>query len=104
MDTLDLSVAQAIHAVRLLERALHDDGEWSMDYAGQSLRVTRLIHRDHIHMIAMLPAQCWLHEPDGALSLLLDGEVQAVRQVTHPGDGEHRFDWTLGVRQGALRA
>lgn len=104
MDTLDLAVAQAVHAARLLERALHDPGEWSMEYAGQVFPAQRIVHRDHIHFRGTLPAQCWVSEPETVLSLLIDGEVISVRPIAHPGDGEHTLDWTVGVRLSALSA
>jgi hypothetical protein len=104
MGTLDQAVAQAVHAARLLERALHDPGPWSFDYSGQVFEAERIVHASHIHIRGTLPSQCWVTEPDGMLSLMVDGVVVAVRPLPHPGDGEHVIEWTLGVRESTLSA
>lgn len=95
MDTLDLAVAQAVAAARLLERALHQADGWEMEYSGQRFPVTRRVCSQSIHLVGEMPAQCWVSEPDGWLSLLVDGDLVARRPIPHPGDGGHQFDWTL---------
>lgn len=104
MTTLDTLVARAVHAARLLERAVHDPGPWAMEYAGQVFPADRVIHADHVHIVATMPAQCWLGDPESPLSLLIDGEVVAVRRIPHPGDSAADLDWTIGARTGALSA
>lgn len=95
METLDQVVAQTVAAARLLERALHQPDGWEMEYSGQRFPVTRRMCSRSIHLIGEMPPQCWVSEPEGWLSLLVDGTLVARRPVAHPGDGAHSFEWTL---------
>lgn len=45
---LDIRVAQALMAARLMERALHDEGPWSVSWNGQNSPAERLVTRDGI--------------------------------------------------------
>lgn len=104
MDTLELAVAQAVHAAHLMERALHQPDGWEMEYSGQRFPVTRVKHFGHLHLRGTMPDQCWMAQPAGVIFLYVDGEMVSSRPIEHPGDGEHVFDWVLAVHQGALSA
>lgn len=95
MDTLDQVVAQAVAAARLLERAFNQADGWEMEYSGQRFPARRMLCPQSVHLIGTLPAQCWVDEPEGWLSLYVDDVLVARRPIPHPGDGEHQFDWTL---------
>lgn len=76
---LDLTVARALMRWRLMERAVHDRGSWSMRYAGITVPATRFIREDRVTLVAHFPAMCPLTEPDLRIDLLIDGEqVHAI--------------------------
>lgn len=92
---LDTAVSRAVHRARLLERALHDDGPWAIEYGGQSLPASKVYCASHIHLQAQIPTQCWIVDPDGIAVLTLRGEPQSVQQIGIVGDGGHDIDWIL---------
>lgn len=68
-ETLDLKVAAALMRLRLIERALHDRGEWSMEYAGARVPVSRF-HREHcISFVAHFDAMCPIGDAPRSLDL-----------------------------------
>ena len=103
---LDFEVAKAAMSVRLLERALHDDGRWEFLWAGQRVPVERVRTDDGVVLHGTFEALvCFLVEPDPMVHLLVEGEVVAVHHLeVHPGEGGFDLDWMLTlepVRAGA---
>lgn len=99
MRTIDTLVATAVFRARLIERALHDAGPWSIGYADQVLPAERIIEDDRIVFRAVLPRQCWVVPPDSRLVLRSGEDVVAVREIEHLGDGGFVLDWVLSVEE-----
>lgn len=100
METnLDFEVAKAAHAVRLLERALHDGGRWEFSWADQTVAVERVRIPCGVRLHGEFePDRCFLVEPEPVAYLLVDGEVVAAHQLeVHPGEGGFDLDWTLSL-------
>lgn len=74
-EMLDIRVAQAMMRLRLVERALHSHGSWTMRYAGVEVPASRFIRADRVSFVAHFPPMCTLAEPVLSIDLLCDGEM-----------------------------
>lgn len=99
---LDIAVSQALFRARQMERALHDSGPWTMEWAGHTVPVCRLIGKSEIKFLAHFPEHCYLAEPEPTMSLLCRGEVVGTREIEFPGDGAFSVEWRLAVEQPVL--
>jgi hypothetical protein len=94
---LDLLVAEAVFRVRLIERALHDAGPWSMRYGGFDAPAVRLIAADRVIFRAHFPDVCWISDPGPTVLLLCDGETVSVQSIGRPEDGEFTMEWEIAL-------
>ena len=83
-DALDIRVASALMRLRLIERALHGRGEWSMEYAGVTAPVCRFVRNDRVSLVAHFPPLCLLDDPPLAVSLFEDGDLVHVLPLAEP--------------------
>lgn len=101
-DELDFAVAQAIFRAQQIERALHDRGPWTMEWAGHTVPACRLIGKREITFLAHFPEHCYLAEPEPTMTLLCRGQVVGTRTIDFPGDGAFQVEWRLAVEQSVL--
>lgn len=94
---LDLLVAEAVFRVRLIERALHDAGPWSIRYGGQDAPAVRMIAADRVIFRAHFPGVCWISDPDETATLLCGGESVSIRPIEPPQDGEFTMEWEIAL-------
>lgn len=97
---IELLVSQAVHNARLLERALHDSGPWTIAYGAVEVPAVRLIADDRIIFRAHFPDACLVNPPVYATFVLRcrDEDVAVRTEDDHPEDGEFIFEWTLRLR------
>ena len=99
---LERRASQAVHAARLLERAVHDSGPWTMAWGPHEVGVDRIVSQDRVTFYAAFPESCYLERPPATVFLRCDGEDVAVQQVVYPGDGRFFVEWV--IRPGAIKA
>lgn len=88
---LDLQVAKAVMAVKLLERALHDVGPWYVvvdDACGAP--AVRTITDEGVTFTARLP----IPSPEGTIALACRDEIVSVREVGAMAAGQ-TVVWSL---------
>lgn len=95
MSTLDLAVARAVMAARQMERALHDDGPWTMVLGGVAYPAVKWTGEDRVIFRAHMPEACWIDEIV-PVDLACDGEVVGSRLVEMV-DGESSIFWTIAL-------
>ena len=91
--SLDLAVSRAIMRLRLLERAVHDDGPWEIRVGDQVLQAVRIVFDDRVVFsvhFSSIPTQ-------PMLELLCAGELVSVRPVEHPGYAPFILDWEIAL-------
>jgi hypothetical protein len=100
MSTLDLEriVSKAVYVAALLERALHDEGPWTITWGPHEVEAERIVHDDGVTFSAVFPETCWIAPPEGSMALRCRGEVASVRAVDHPGDVAFAVTWDLAAR------
>lgn len=99
MDTsLDLLVSRALFSTRVLERALHDDGQWTLEWAGIEVPVRRTALPDGVTFSADFPEVCHLTEPYPVALLKVDGEVVSAKTIEYPGEVPFTVQWTMRAR------
>lgn len=91
---LDLAAARAVMQARLLERAVHDPGPWTMEYGGILMPTSRFLLPDRAIFVAHLPEHCWLRAPE-SLTLHCRGELVASKVIEHPGDESCQILWEI---------
>lgn len=101
MSTLDFAVAQAAFRARQMERALHDNGPWTIQWGPFEVPASRLIGQDRIVFLAHFPAHCYLSAPEAPATLLCRGEPVGTQEIDFPGDGEFELEWVLAVEHPA---
>lgn len=92
---LEERVGQLVYDVRLMERALHDRGSWSMRWRGFEAPAERVVSDGSVTFYASFPVL----EDDGdqRVLLLLDGAELRSRQVEVSGRTALDLDWSLAV-------
>lgn len=90
---LELAVAQAVHAVHLLERAVHGSGSWEIGFGDIWMNATRERLVDRVVFRATVPQICPL---DHTLSLRYDGEILATRMADPFEEGDE-ISWDIGI-------
>jgi hypothetical protein len=99
VDTnLDLTVAQAVFTTKVLERALHDDGPWTLSWGPFEVPVTRELDGLGVTFRADFPEFCHLEPPYPVALLKSGGEAVAAKTIEYPGDGAFTVEWTLRAR------
>lgn len=100
---LELVAAQALFAARLLERAVHDEGPWTMRWGTIEVPATRTVTEAGVVFEAEFPQLCYLEPPGPNVLLLCRGEVGGIRAVDHPGDTAFVIVWSLTSAQASVR-
>lgn len=92
---LDTLIAQIAYRARLMERALHDPGPWSMVFVSGKLKMAvpaeRTALADGIHFTAVFPP---LADLPGQASLCLRDEVVSTFDVTASVHG-FTVEWAM---------
>lgn len=91
---LDLAVARAVMAARQIERALHDQGPWTIRFNDVDYPAVRWIGEDRVIFRAYFPDACWLSEDPAPVDLVCSGEVVGTRLV-EAVDGESSIEWVF---------
>ena len=101
----DLDVARAVQQAKQIERALHDQGPWTIRVCGESHPAVRWILDDRVIFRVHLPDVCWLgDEQIRVVDLVCDGEIVGSRSVEF-SDGESTLDWMFVLPEtGRVRA
>lgn len=64
-ENLDTLIAQAVYKARLIERAVHDDGPWFIEWGGLKQPAARLIESTGVSFTAIFPEA--YHDPRATL-------------------------------------
>jgi hypothetical protein len=99
VTALDFAVAQAAFRARQMERALHDNGPWTISWGPFDVPACRLVGEDRIVFLAHFPAHCYLAAPEAPATLLCRGEIVGTQAIEFPGDAEFEMEWTLAIGQ-----
>lgn len=95
MVSLDIAVSSAIMRLHALERALHDDGPWEMEFAGVRVPANRFVFNDRVQFCATfppMPPQLFF----STVSLFCDGEMVAVQPMPGLTVGQPAIvDWVM---------
>lgn len=100
--SIDLDVAQALFAARMLEAAAHDPGPWTFDWGGIEVPAERTVTDEGVVFVGRFPDVCWLRRPTEGLVLRCKGAVMGMRRVDedeHPGDTGFTITWSVLVRR-----
>jgi hypothetical protein len=95
---LEHLASQAVYAAALFERALHDEGPWTMTWGPHEVEAVRVVEGDGVRFEAVFPEACYLQPPDPNVVLRCRGEMQAMRAIAHPGDAAFAVTWDLAAR------
>lgn len=87
MADIERSVSRALYVATRIEKALHDNGPWTISWGPHEVPATRTISGDRITFSASIPEVCWIVRPTGSVELRCDGEVMAIQHIEDPGDG-----------------
>ena len=98
MAPLDSTVAQVVFVARVLEKAVHSEGTWTMAWGPHEVPAVRVLTDDGVLFSADFPEACYLEQIDSPLVLLLDGETVTVRSMEHPGDTGFTVNWEIQGR------
>lgn len=95
--SLDLAVAHAMYAVRLVERALNERTGWSLGVGDVRVPAVREVRADGVTFRSVLPDVA-----GGQLSLYHQGELVAARTFEARGSGPYdaTFELALGNSVG----
>jgi len=102
--SLDIAVSSAIMRLHALERALHDDGPWEMEFAGVRVPANRFIFNDRVQFCALfppMPARIFFTP----IQLLCGGDIVAIRQgPSLIVDSSNIIDWVMELDPQVLDA
>ena len=91
--SLDHAVSRAIMKARLMERALHSTGTWTITVGSQTMPANRTVLDDRIVFSALFP-----EAPDGDVQILGHGEVcLSAAPFSKPDFAPFIVDWELTV-------
>jgi hypothetical protein len=94
---LDLEIAQAIFQARQIERAVNDNGPWTITYGGHVAPACRWVTEREVIFVAHFPDVCWLDVEEPALLLHCRDELVGTRPIDPPVDGEWKAQWTFAL-------
>jgi hypothetical protein len=104
---LDIAVSSAIMRLHALERALHDDGPWEMEFAGVRVPANRFVFNDRVQFCALfrIPMTHELVDCDH-FWLTCAGTVVATRPVpsTLPPGEDFIVDWVMELGSTLVKA
>lgn len=92
----DLAVARAVMAARQIERALHDDGPWTIRFNDVDYPAVRWIGEDRVIFRAHFPDACWLSDEQVFVDLMCRDDVVGTRLI-EPVDGESSIEWVFAL-------
>lgn len=95
---LDSTVAKVVFTARLLERAVHDPGPWTMSWGPHTVPAKRVLTDDGAIFVAEYPDVCYIQRFEAPLVLACNGETVGVREMDWPGDCAFTVDWTIRGR------
>jgi hypothetical protein len=95
--SLDTVVSEVVYLAKTLEKAVHDQGPWTMTYAGRTVPAKRLEIESGVLFVATFTEHCHLVPPDPRITLDCNGEPVSVRAIVFPGDGAFEVQWSLRV-------
>lgn len=98
-QSLEELVSQALYSASRLERAVHDEGPWTISWGPVVVPAERLFHETGVTFTAVFPETCWLERPEPNIVLRCKGEVVGVRAVRDPGDAAFAVSWDLAMTQ-----
>lgn len=96
-ETLDFAVARLVFGARVMERALHDPGPWTISWGPFSAPAERVVSDVEVVFRAEFEDQCYLLRPEPTATLRCAGEVVGVREVEFPGDQPFVVEWALSL-------
>jgi hypothetical protein len=94
---LDFAVSRAVFAARLLERAAHAKGGWTITWGPHTVEAVREETPVGITFTATFPEVCYLEPPDPNVVLRHNGEVVSIKAIDHPGDTGFTITWALAT-------
>lgn len=103
--SIDLDVAQALFAARMLEAAVHDPGPWSFRWGGIEVPAERTLTDEGVVFTGRFPDVCWIQRPTDGLVILCNGVVMGMRridEVEHPGDTGFTVTWSVLARRARV--
>ena len=95
---LERTVSQHLFVAALLERALHDEGPWTMSWGPVEVPAERTVHDSGVLFEATFPEACWLTRPEPCIVLRCRGEIAGLRSVADPGDAAFAVTWDLAAK------
>lgn len=102
---IELDASQALFAARMLEAAVHAEGEWTFCWGDIEVVAERHITPDGVTFTGTFPDLCYLRPPEGGLEIRCDGRVMGIRPVehgAHPGDTSFTVSWAVVVRRSQV--
>jgi hypothetical protein len=94
-ESLDIKVSKVVYAAKLLERALHDTGSWTMSWGPFEVPAVRVLDDDGVLFSAVFPEVCHLEEPSPTVLLRCDGDIVSSRDIDFPGDTSFSLLWRI---------
>jgi hypothetical protein len=92
-------------AAKLLERALHDDGPWTVSIGPLTVPAERLFGADAVTFRAQVPEHCWMGSTPHTATLACAGTVLSAKPIDHPGDAAFTIMWRVSAdEQRAARS
>lgn len=95
---LDFMAAQAVARAKLLERACHDPGPWSIEVQGVHVPAIKVRTPSRVVFLASFPDLCWVEPPEVAW-LYCAGELIGSQDIVAPAEGAHTVQWSLGLQE-----
>lgn len=95
---LDFMAAQAVARAKLLERACHDPGPWSIEVQGIRVAAVKVRTPSRVIFLASFPAICWIEPPEVAWLYCAD-ELIGSQDIFAPAEGAHTVQWSLGLSE-----
>jgi hypothetical protein len=89
--------------VHILERAVHDQGLWSMDLCGVRVQAQRAIEEDRVVFSAEFPEMGIIEDTTFPMSLYCREDLVLVRNVPfadRAADESFTIEWTLSLPAG----
>lgn len=78
--SMDLALSRAIMLVHILEKAVHDQGFWTMELSGVTVAAQRVIDGNRVIFSAEFP-EMWIIDDASPLSLYCDGDLVLSREA-----------------------
>jgi len=106
VTSLDIAVSSAIMRLHALERALHDDGPWEMEFAGVRVPANRFVFNDRVQFCALfqIPMTHVLRNCD-SIWLLCNGDAVISRPTPNlPAGKDFILDWVMELDPHVLDA